>query len=556
LPAATKQNKLNFSENTIAVSPDGSNQKAYIENIISEIPKILLNKNEEILQIINKNLDLDADDEQILIVKMTEDINTPIKILVIDYDPVQGKHIRSWEYLTNSTNQRAFNIEFDDLIGDFNQEILFTGTTKNGETTFYAFRRVHSPSNLGIFFSPICQIVSDGTIRVNKIVRSDLYQIGQKNGKSFPIVVERRDKLSLNSLDLIQEEFDWNNNKGLYELVSSKPIPANEVEQNQLRSLFYSEELADFENFLTGPWYNKNDIGSIIVFSPDIEQLTFYASDIQEIYLWDYMKKTVYNGLLFIVRNQISGSIRKKINVTIKDLETIIINVGDINWDGTYVKVKEEFLESLFEHERAAVEISNIALKGFYEEENEEIKIIFEPPSFTMLGPDKENVIEGGFSITKNITILNNYYLKRKLRKVPKQISKEEFENQILKQINSYSSKKLLSTNYILDSKKMTYSLISSDPSNNQLSKIWDILLSIKYKGYINYQLGVLTLNIFNKNRIKSKVENYILEYIEATDQNRITKTIVLTPGEIGVKGIEAISDESLTFTQSDYSEN
>ena len=565
LSACTRENNLSTNKINMNLEPPGkeksqtyliNQQDVFLENMIAEIPDNLINKNEQILQVINKNLDLDNDDEQVFIAKMTDDINTPLKIVVIDFDPVQGKPVRSWEYLTNSTNLRAFNLEFDDMIGDFNQEIIFTGANKKGETTFFIFKKIPSPSNLGLFYTPIFQIVTDGTIHINKITRSPLYQVGQKTGQSYPIVIEHKDKESSNSLDLIRDEYDWNYNKGLYELISSKPVPAEVVVENQLRALYDSNVLKDFENFISGPWYNKKDIKSIIVFAPEMEQIVFYSNDIQEIYTWDYMKKTVYNGLLFMVRNQSSSSIRKKINVTIKDTETITLNTNDINWDGTYIKVKEEFLESLFENAKTTVELADFNLTGFYEDENEEMKIIFEPPSFTMIKPGKENVIDGGFSITKNIPILNNYYLKRKLRKIPKQFSRDQFENEILKTITNYTAKKTLKDFYKIDSTKTNYTLESSELGNKELSSIWEILLSIQYKGYYNYQLAVLTLNIIDKNKIITRIDNYIMEYAEVHDENKVIKTIVLTPAEIEVKGIEATSDESLTFIQTEFLDN
>src|SRR5512136_2734206 len=91
------------------------------------VPKVPLERGEVLASVLNCNLDLDASEEQILVLRSQEEPDAPLRIAVADYDSVRGTYIRSWEGPTSATNLRLFEVSIQDLVGDHNQEIVCRG---------------------------------------------------------------------------------------------------------------------------------------------------------------------------------------------------------------------------------------------------------------------------------------------------------------------------------------------------------------------------------------------------------------------------------------------
>ncbi|MBN2533784.1 MAG: pallilysin-related adhesin [Spirochaetales bacterium] len=524
--------------------------------------KVPLAKNEYLLQVINSNLDLDVTDEQILVIKIVDDSELPIKIAVIDYDEIMSAYGRSWESFTNGTNHRVFEIEFMDIVGDYNKEIIFYGM-KNKDVTLDVFRRTPSLSNPGLMFMPICQLISDGTISIIRKKRSATYELGQKTGESFPIIVERRDKDSDNENDMIRETYRWVYSSNKYEFIPPvEKIPGKIIEDKKFNELIASKGTDDFEKYLEGPWYDSKDLNKMILFFPDEKEVVFYTDNAQEVYSWDYSsRRSNPLQLIIMIRNILVRSIKKTLNVTAGSLHSLEISTNDETWAGDYLKVKEELQESLYNRERDAVTPSAISLSGIFEEEfkleGKSMQIIFEPPFFTRTREVDGDILDhsGGFTIIKNIPVINDYYYKKYLQYLPDTIESSQFKNDILKNIRSSHDRSIIQQYYNYNSESKKYQL-KPFINSEEKTMLWRIFVSIQYRDFLEYDIGVISFKILKEDGLVQDIENYILEYAKeiGPDKKGYKKTIILTPGHLYVNGIEAITKDSIRLVQ--YLEN
>ena len=129
-------------------------------------PKVTLNPNDILIDLIDTNLDLDSHDEQILIVKDNSITGSSLRILIADFDDILNSYSISWESETSSDNIRSFSINLKDITGDHNLEIVCSGTDLDGKETLNIFRRTHSQGVLVLNFSEIINLKIDGNIEI------------------------------------------------------------------------------------------------------------------------------------------------------------------------------------------------------------------------------------------------------------------------------------------------------------------------------------------------------------------------------------------------------
>ncbi|MBN1696044.1 MAG: pallilysin-related adhesin [Spirochaetales bacterium] len=518
--------------------------------------KVPLAKNEFLLQTINVNLDLDIIDEQILIIKIVDDPELFIKLVVVEFDEVRNTYVRSWESFTNATNHRVFDLECIDIVGDYSKEIVFSGMN-NKDVTLDVFRRTPSPSHPGLYFVPICRLVSNGTITIQRKKRSASYELGQKTGESFPIVIERTDKDSGNANDLIRETYQWVYASNKYEFIPpSERIPGDIIEDKKFRELLSSSGTAVFEEYLEGAWYNKKDISQMILFFPDEQQIVFYSDNAQEVYSWDYSSRRSSYLMLLMIRNILVRSIKLTLNITCKSLSSINISMSDDFWAGDYVKVKEELQESLYSKESVVVKPSEVQLSGIFEEEfpgeDKSIQIIFEPPYFTWTDESNDSMTDysGGFAVLNNVPVINDFYYQKHFQNIPDELDEQAYDD-LIKKISSQTGRLLFKQSYLFDKASKNY-LVKPNIDSTDKTELWKLFVSTGYKGFREYAISVISFKILKENGLIDRVENYLLEYVvqEGIDGNSIKKVIVFTPARLLVNGIEAVSQDSFRLVQ------
>jgi hypothetical protein len=367
------------------------------------VPKIPLERGETLLSALNCNLDLDLSEEQILVLRGKGEPDEPIRLAVADYDSVRGGYTRSWEGLTSATNLRAFEITLQDLVGDHNQEIVCRGVNAKGELTLDVFRKTPSPNGLGLYFTEICRIASDGSIEIQESERPESYRLGQKNGPSFQIYSYTRDKDSANLLDRIKYIYQWQYQQNRYVLTGEQKMPGIVVQEAHLRELFSDPSVSHFEQYIAGPWLLSGSPGreEIILFDPADRQIAIVSDQVEEIYEWQTSFRVLSNRLYILAANESIESIRKRITVDVVALGTIDVSVlGTEEWDrsaGRYVKLTDEVQSSLLDESSKAAQGAAVPqLKGVYRS-TEGVEIIFDPPHFTWI--EEKRQFSGGYAV-------------------------------------------------------------------------------------------------------------------------------------------------------------
>lgn len=453
-----------------------------------QTPKVPIEENEVLLQLLNINLDLEKTDEQILVIKDKGDSANPIKIVLVDFDEIRNIYMRTWEEVIQASNQRTFDIQLEDIVGDYNPEIICRGVNSSGETTLDVFRKTTSPTGMGLFFSSICALSSDRPIIIESKKRDKSYHDHEKTGQSFLIIVERKDPDSENDLDIIKETWGWKYQEKRYIKILSEKITGDKLLEQKLKELFSSKaEVDNFKEFLDGSWHKKNIVDNIILFNSEKDEIIFYNGVMLEVYKIGEMRPWEgYIFSLYITSDTIS-TLHKQINITIKDMDSIDVRIRIVQkksvrnsdeWQGNYIRLTGDLQESLLQKNQFSVEPSEITLSGIYRSSSG-LEIAFEPPYFTWIDENDE-ATSGGFTLLSNVPLLNGFLLDRE----------------------------------------------------------------------IPDQAYTVTFRFLKNDGVSSEDATYLLEYVEKKEENALIKTILLTPANLSINGLLLRSKESHSLEQ------
>jgi hypothetical protein len=377
-------------------------------------PRLALAPDDRLLDIIDTNLDLDAPDEQILVVQSGE--GQPIRILVADYDEIRQGWRRAVDYATLATNPKAFRVETEDIVGDYTQEIVAQGLTADSQTTLDVLRRVPAQTGTGISFTPIISVSADRSITIDRHGRPQSYQFGQKYDESFPIIVERSDPKSENRLDTLRETWRWRNQERRYAKTLEERIPGAQLAQKQLEQLFSpAATQGDYQQFLAGPWYRKNDVKSVLMF--DDRTMSFSDGDVQEIYLVDFFSRSG-NTVRLDAHNTALPQIKKWITLVIASPGALRVDVRNTPWiaeedpwSGEYERLTPDLQQSVLSSLQRPQAVPPARLVGIFRS-SDGAEIAFDTPTFTWITADGKSS-GGGFAVMEGLPLLNAHYLER-----------------------------------------------------------------------------------------------------------------------------------------------
>ncbi|HUX49355.1 MAG TPA: pallilysin-related adhesin [Spirochaetia bacterium] len=328
--------------------------------------------------------------------------NDAIWIMLVDFDTVRNAYVVSWEAPTRATNIRTFKVTTVDLLGDHNIEIVCQGTNTKGEQTLDVFKRGPTSAGINQRFSDIISLVSDGSIDIQELQRTDAYHSGQSSGESFPIVALTRDASSSNPLDMIRTTYVYSSRDGKYVKGYTEQVPGSRIEEAQLSNL-YNGNAANIEDFLNGPWYRVNDSAQsdtnpaaapsteIMQFDKRARTITFAQGEIEQSFLVEESYKTAYQrGIQLKIQNLAIPTLRHFAAISVSTMDTIDVAIqGDTTWDGTYRKLTGGLHQVLSGELKRGVTLSNFKLSGLYRNDSG-TEIFFSPPRFTL----RENGVE------------------------------------------------------------------------------------------------------------------------------------------------------------------
>lgn len=344
-------------------------------------PRIVVDPGDSVLQVVNANLNQTPYGKQVIAVKRTGEVDSPIRIIVADADPARGTYYyQSWESPTNATDTRVFSLSVKDLVGDHVMEIVASGMNSAGKLTIDVFRPVTPAPGKELTYKPICQLVAD-EISIEETDRTESYSTDPKPGPSFPVVAYLRDPDSQNVMDLIRIRYMWNLAEGRYVPGSPEKIPGEKVRQTQLETLYNSSGEDVFEQFIAGSWVQlqpakggkgPDTIMSIITFDPRGRKIALSSGNTQEVYLWRESHRTIYNSLLALGENEtvLEIHLANRFTITVDSVNSIIVTMGGRDSEESrtvrFTKVTDEIQWELVGRLDAQVVMAPMTLSGSY----------------------------------------------------------------------------------------------------------------------------------------------------------------------------------------------
>ncbi len=336
---------------------DKAVEKSVIDQNVQESlpqPRVHIGNDSSILYIKNINLDFDAEDEQV-IVAVLKDEKQNLRIIVLDFDSVRNKYVITWENEKSGMNYRSFSLSYLDIVGDHNLEIIFSGTSSSNNQVLDVFRKTHSPSGIRLYYESICNIDINGQIEVQEKERSQAYNLGQKNGISFPIITyEDMDSFPEQIPSIRKTSYMWNYQSNKYINAIEEIIPVEIVEEQKINKMFF-DGIDAYKSFLEGQWYNIDSDEFIIRFNKEGKEITFFTSDILEIYKWsDFNYSRLSKTIDINARNDLIHFITKRILIKIESMNRIRVDIKDREnpkdtdqMNGYYERISEDVITSI-----------------------------------------------------------------------------------------------------------------------------------------------------------------------------------------------------------------
>ena len=302
-------------------------------------PRVTIDSEDLVLAVYNVNLDLDASEEQVLLLVREAEAEAEIRVAVVSFDTLIDGYSVAYEGVTGSTNRQSAVLSFVDLVGDHGLEIISRGMA-GGQQTIDVLRKSTSPIGFGLYYESILSLSVEGTIEIEPVQRSEAYREGFTNGESYTIKTLTPPERSQNILDLQLTRYFWKFADRRYVKGLEERISGAAIEQSQLEELFRSDARS-FETFLGGVWfleYPAQGEEVYLVFEPERRRFTYYAGDIQEVYVWNASYKTLVNQTEITGTNELIPYIRKNLYVRVDSLDTIRL-LGSDPWIGAYHRV-------------------------------------------------------------------------------------------------------------------------------------------------------------------------------------------------------------------------
>jgi hypothetical protein len=299
--------------------------------------------------VLNENFDADPYEEQIAAYRKFPENENAIYITYIKYDEKADEYKRIWDVQTAVSRPDTLSLYTKDLIGDHSICVLVGGMNNSGEHTLTVFRKDASTPD-GNPFTKIAEIQIDVTITVQEAARTQAYQMGIADDKSYTIAAYGHDTESTNLLDQREIIYSYNPGSGIYEASKITRIPGIQIEQRRLRELL-SGKKGVFENFIEGLWYYIDPQGMVdasqyIYFDPQNREIIFYGDETQQVFTWQNSNSTRY-GIYIASQNISVTTLRRSIDIELESLERIKVRViEDVRlklgvsapWDGSYRK--------------------------------------------------------------------------------------------------------------------------------------------------------------------------------------------------------------------------
>ena len=368
---------------------------------------IPLESNETLLDLYSFNLDYDDEEEQVLVVRDSDDATGVVKVVLADYSPFTRKWTRAWKGSTLVTKNKTFQVSVNDLIGDHNLNIVCTGMDDaNNQTMTVYWKSQDADRDQEAAYVKILEQAGSAVL-VEGGERPDSYKLGQSNAESWPVSVWKEDPVSGNYLDQIKETWHWSFADEAYVLVGAESIPGASIARQKAESIL-DGTAETFKAFLDGTWYKESidplsSSALFITFQSRDEAVLFSGEGLTEVYSWENSNPTRY-GLYIASRNQSVRNLRRLMDIELASADSVSVRVfqdyrikADISgkWDGRYRRLTPDIAAS-FRRAPAMARNARSDIGGLYESEDGTTLSLI-GSEYILKGPDGEE--RGAFSI-------------------------------------------------------------------------------------------------------------------------------------------------------------
>lgn len=386
------------------------------ESLITNRPLVTIPSQYIPHQTLMINLDADEFDEQIIVVKMRNDPEDLIWLIVADYDSVRSNYYISWTGATRSSNLRALTIYADELTANLVPEIVAFGLNAAGEQTLDVFELTSTNTLFGLRYRRVLSVVAD--IGIEIVAAPQNYTNLAIKG----VKVTTRDLSSENDRDTIESIYVWRPADQQFLLLSSEKISGSSIAQSQLSDLFSSNE-AVFLNYLRGPWILNTRTSSdnpqenfILYIDPELRTLALYRPGRVLSYRWQSSNKSPYGGrITFNLINEVIPANKIWLTVNLTGLDSLTMSSSSATevsaqWDGNYTRLTTTRQDEQIQIRGQKLAIHSLELSGLYRS-SDGSELFFSSPSLTLRTREGEET--AGYAVFRygNVHVLQILFL-------------------------------------------------------------------------------------------------------------------------------------------------
>ncbi|RKX77547.1 MAG: hypothetical protein DRP70_14215 [Spirochaetes bacterium] len=376
------------------------------------LPLVNPGENYNILAMLDGNLDLEQSDEQVLVALPLDKINSSLVLMIASTNPIRNQYDIVWTAPLSTRTLTGITLHSDDLTGNGRSDIIITGFDEKGQhvTDIYAVPRKGEIDD----FKRVFSLRVKGNIDIITSDRTPGYYSGLSAGDPYPIIVQKKDPNSENSMDLIETEWDWNSGLFAYKQGTSKSVKGETIQEERIAQV-YAGDVSVYEEFLRGAWYRETGNGSfldMLYFDQDTREILFYNGSIEEVFTWGVSHRTTAKRLYTRVSNAIIPSMYDTVSVSAESYDRIELWRAATNWNGTYRRLSPA-LQLILDSESSLEPIlSPIKLTGVWQS-SDGADLIFDMPGIKWTENGKTRMGTASLFSLGNKMVLQIQFMKK-----------------------------------------------------------------------------------------------------------------------------------------------
>ena len=281
-----------------------------------------------LFHVISENINTNEYQEQILITKEKNTLDSSIILFIVHFDPLMNAYVISNRLKTKATSVDNFNIQLADMTGNFNLELICQGMNSAGESTLdiYAETVMESSVELPVYRSVLSVAVS-GLIEIGFRDRIQPEYINKTaHGVPFPVVT-KREAPEINYT--IEEVYNWDETETVYKKISEKKVSDDIKDPAALRKVI-GETTESFASMIDGAW-KFADSNTVLFLNNKMSKIELYDYDSVESYTWTQTHKSLYNRFTIRGYNDYIKFIILSLRITVLTPNEILVDVYDVN---------------------------------------------------------------------------------------------------------------------------------------------------------------------------------------------------------------------------------